>query len=83
MKVRVLYFAGVRDLRGCAEETVDVPEEVRTIAALVRWLEGHAPALAGRLSSVRVARNESFADAADAIAENDEIALIPPVAGGA
>lgn len=86
MRVRVLYFAAVRDLAGRAEESVELPDGVRTIGALARWLEGHVPALAGRVhgesAHVRIARNEAFAVADEPIAEGDVIALIPPVAGG-
>lgn len=86
MRVRVLYFAAVRDLAGRAEETIEVPEGVRTIGDLARALEAHLPALAGRLSGaaahVRIARNESFAGPADPVEDGDVVALIPPVAGG-
>lgn len=82
MRVRVLYFAALRELVGRAEEELEVPDEVREVASLRALIEARVPALAGRLSSVRVARNEAFADEREAIADGDVIALIPPVAGG-
>lgn len=82
MKVRVLYFAALRELAARTEETLDLPPEVRTIAELASHLESHVPALAGRLGSVRFARNESFAGFDQPLSEGDVIALIPPVAGG-
>lgn len=82
MRIRVLYFAAVRDLAARSEEALDLPDDVRTIAALARHLETHVPALAGRLAQVRFARNEDFAAPEQALAEGDVIALIPPVAGG-
>ena len=82
MKLTVLYFAAVRDLVGKDEEVLDVPAAVATIDALQAHLAAVHPELAGRLGYVRFARNEEFADASDAIAEGDTIALIPPVAGG-
>ncbi len=82
MTVRLLYFAVVRDLVGRDEEGVELPEGVRTVAELARYLEArHAP-LAGRLGHVRFARNEHFADGGDVLEEGDVVALIPPVAGG-
>lgn len=81
-RVLVLYFAGVRDLVGCAEESLSLPARVQTVADLAEHLERARPALAGRLGSVRFARNEEFAAGVDPIAEGDVIALIPPVAGG-
>lgn len=38
MKVRLRYFASVREALGVSEEWVDVPEEVRTIGDLRRYL---------------------------------------------
>jgi molybdopterin converting factor subunit 1 len=82
VRVRVLYFAAVRDLVGQEEETVDVPENVRTVADFALWVAVRHDALRGRMASVRVARNESFAAESDAISDGDVLALIPPVAGG-
>lgn len=81
--MRVLYFAALRELAGRAEETIELPGGVRSVGALRGFLESHVPALAGRLASVRLARNEAFADEGEVLAEDDVVALIPPVAGGA
>ena len=78
--ITILYFAAVRDLVATPEEKIET--DARTIAELRAWLEQHRPALAGRLGSVRFAKNEEFASDADAIEAGDVIALIPPVAGG-
>ncbi len=40
------------------------------------------PVLATRPSSIRFARNGAYADIDDRLADGDELALIPPVAGG-
>jgi molybdopterin synthase sulfur carrier subunit len=82
MRVRVLYFAVVRELVGADEEEVDLPADVTTVRAFGQWLEGHRDALRGRMGSVRIARNEAFAGADERVAEGDVLALIPPVAGG-
>lgn len=82
MRVRVLYFAAVRELVGVEEEALELPEGVGTIAALAQHLEQVREPLRGRLGSVRLARNASFATKDEALADGDEIALIPPVAGG-
>jgi molybdopterin converting factor subunit 1 len=83
VRVRVLYFAVLRELAGRSEETIDLPGEVRTVRAVRALIEARVPALAGRLGTVRLARNEAFAGDDDAVADGDVIALIPPVAGGA
>jgi len=82
MRVSVLYFAAVRDLVGIGEEKCELPDDVRTVGAFAAWLERARPELSGRLSAVRIARNEEFASGGDALAEGDTLALIPPVAGG-
>jgi molybdopterin converting factor subunit 1 len=82
MRVTVLYFAVVRELVGRSEESVELPAPVRTVADFVAWLPSHREPLAGRMGSVRIARNEAFAKDDDALAEGDVLALIPPVAGG-
>jgi len=81
-RVKVLYFAGVRDLTGRSDEELELPESVGNVSAFVSHLERERPVLRGRLESVRVAVNETFADATDPVRDNDVIALIPPVAGG-
>lgn len=78
--ITLLYFAAVRELVGLGEERVETG--ARTVAELRAWLERERPALAGRLGAVRFARNEEFAKDADALADGDVVALIPPVAGG-
>ena len=82
MKVRVLYFAAVRELVAIDEEEVELPADVKTVRAFTSWIERARPVLEGRLGSVRIAKNEAFASADDPIAAGDVLALIPPVAGG-
>jgi molybdopterin converting factor subunit 1 len=82
VKVKVLYFAAVRDLAGVDEEEMTLPGDVSTIDAFCTHLQSVKPSLEGRLGHVRFARNEEFAHGPDAISDGDVIALIPPVAGG-
>jgi len=81
-RVRVLYFAGVRDLVGRGEEDLELPSDVSDLAGFVRFLTASRPALDGRLAGVRFAINETFAHAGDPVAPGDVVAVIPPVAGG-
>ena len=77
MKVRLRYFAWLRERVGAAEEVVET--EAATVGGLVEELrrrgEGHALALAD-LRSVRVAVDEELADLADLHARRstDEVA---------
>ena len=82
MKLRVLYFAAVRELVAMDEESVDAGDDVRTVRDFARWIGTRHPALAPRMTHVRIARNEAFAGDDDPLADGDVLALIPPVAGG-
>jgi molybdopterin synthase sulfur carrier subunit len=81
-RVNILYFAGLRDAVGLADETLELPERVRTVGQLCDHLAARHGAYAERRASVRVARNEAFAADGDPVGDGDVIALIPPVAGG-
>lgn len=82
MLVHVLYFAAVRELVGREEEDVTLPDAVATVGEFTSWIEVARPVLAGRMASVRIARNECFAASEERLAEGDVLALIPPVSGG-
>ncbi len=82
MDVTLLFFAAVRELVTDDELKVELPADVCTIQQLASWLEVRFPTLQGRMKSVRLARNEAFADPTELLEEGDTIALIPPVAGG-
>ena len=80
MSVRVLAFAGARDAIGQGELLLDSPST--TARALLDRLCLEHPALAPYQSSVRLAINGAYAAWDDPIHDGDEVAIIPPVAGG-
>ncbi len=80
--MRILYFAGVRDVVGIAEEACELSSNVVTVADFIVFVSTLHADLAERMASVRIARNERFADASESIADGDVLALIPPVSGG-
>jgi molybdopterin converting factor subunit 1 len=82
VKVRVLYFAAVRELVARDEEILEIPASVRTVRDFVAWIGVRHAGLGPRMAHVRIARNEAFAADDDVLAEDDVLALIPPVAGG-
>jgi molybdopterin converting factor subunit 1 len=85
MPVRILYFAGLRDAVGHAEETVElraIGARPPTVRGLADYLAARHPAYAARRDHVRIARNEVFAAEDEPVVDGDVIALIPPVAGG-
>ena len=82
MRVRVLYFAVVRERLGRDEETLELADGADVRAAWAE-LERRHPELGALRSVVKLAVNEEFAPLERGLAEGDVIALIPPVAGGA
>ena len=44
-RVRLLYFAWVREKIGCPEESVELPASVATVADLVTWLKDRGYAI--------------------------------------
>lgn len=82
MRVNVLYFAVFRERLRRDAEPVDLPDGA-TVAALVAALEGRHDAVRALRGRYRVAVNMAMVDDTARLADGDEVALIPPVAGGA
>jgi sulfur-carrier protein len=85
MTVKLLYFAWVREKIGKAEEILDVPAGIATVADLVAWLKELGPEYAEaftRPGVVRAAIDRKHVQPASPIAGAREIALFPPVTGG-
>jgi molybdopterin synthase catalytic subunit len=75
MRVTVKLFAGLRERAGWAQREVDGVEQVGDVWPTLGL--GEEPP--GLLYAV----NRRYADRATALADHDEVALIPPVSGGA
>jgi molybdopterin synthase catalytic subunit len=77
MRVTVRLFAGLRERAGTAEVELELPDGARVADALaeLRSLTSDTPVVA--------AVNREYADAELALRPGDEVALIPPVSGGA
>jgi molybdopterin synthase sulfur carrier subunit len=82
MSVRVLYFAGLREAFGCAGETIDLPAEVATVAALRDLLVGQGREKLASAKNLRCAVNQEMAEPEVTIKDGDEVAFFPPVTGG-
>lgn len=84
--MKLLYFAWMREKIGRTEEERSLPEEITTVGALLDWLEalgaGYAAAL-GRREVVRVAVNGVAVGPEMALRGDEEVAIFPPVTGGA
>jgi molybdopterin synthase sulfur carrier subunit len=85
MSVKLLYFAWVREKIGKAEEIVDLPPGVTTVAGLIAWLGERGPEYAEALARpgvIRVAVDKTHVQPDQSLAGAREIALFPPVTGG-
>jgi molybdopterin converting factor subunit 1 len=82
MRIRVRLFAIQRELAGTREVALEVPPDA-TIAGAWEALVARYPALAPGRDFVRFARNGAYADEATTLQDGDEVAMIPPVSGGA
>jgi molybdopterin synthase catalytic subunit len=82
MQVRIRLFAMQRELAGAREVPVELPEGADVGAAWEALVARH-PVLAPGRDSVRFARNGAYADSDTPLADGDEVAMIPPVSGGA
>ncbi len=79
MKVKVRYFAVLRDAAGLPGEDVD--GAFATAADLWDELARRHVFPLGR-ASLRVSVNAAYAPWTTALADGDEVAFIPPVSGG-
>ena len=85
MKVRVLFFAGLREQVGTGVLEIELPAGIGTVAALrAHLLErggSYQSALAER-KLLRMAVNQDMVKPTAAIQAGDEVAFFPPVTGG-
>ena len=81
VEIRTLFFASYRELLGTRELSLDLPEGT-TVSDLVSTLRARGGAFTVLPTDPAVAVNRSYADAAVLLRDGDEVALIPPVAGG-
>ena len=82
MHVRIRLFARQREIAGAREVAVELPDGSTIEDAWAALVVLH-PALASGRPYVRYARNGRYTDAKAALEDGDEVACIPPVAGGA
>jgi len=81
MRIAVLYFAVFREKLGRDGEELELPAGSTVAAAIDALAARHAP-IAKLRGRFRVAVNQDFSDDERVLVDGDELALIPPVAGG-
>jgi molybdopterin synthase sulfur carrier subunit len=83
--MKVLYFAWVRERVGKAEEALDPPAAVATVADLIAWLSQRGDEYAHAFEKpkvIRAAIDRIHVKQDTAIAGAHEIAFFPPMTGG-
>jgi molybdopterin synthase catalytic subunit len=82
MKVEVTLFAGLKELLGQPKVTLDL-EEGATAAALRDRLSEEYPIVTPFLPTLVCAVDEEFVPWEHPLRDGDDVALVPPVSGGA
>lgn len=77
----VRLFASYREAAGVGHIQLDLPDGARARDAIRAVLRDHPLVAEGR--QLVIARNREYVDADAPLADGDELALIPPVSGGA
>jgi molybdopterin synthase catalytic subunit len=81
MRIRLLLVATYRDLAGTGEVEMDLPAGA-TAADAVRRLRQSGNGASHLPERPVLAVNQNYASLETALSDGDEIALLPPVAGG-
>ena len=85
MRLKLVYFAWVRERVGRPEEVADVPRDVATVSDLVRWLKGRGEEYAYAFENegvVRAAVDHVHVKPDAALSGAREVAFFPPMTGG-
>ncbi|MDB4042060.1 MoaD/ThiS family protein [Methylophilaceae bacterium] len=87
MKIKVLFFASIREIFDCNEKIVDITYDKNLTPDLLLenfsiiekgpWL-----VLLGKKKSVRVAINQTITEWQSPLSDGDELAFLPPITGG-
>jgi molybdopterin synthase catalytic subunit len=81
-RINILFFANLKDLTGVHELILDIPDGT-TVLEFKALLVGVHPEIQKHIDSTVVSINQNFAFDNDEIPRGAEIALFPPVSGGA
>src|SRR6202140_5045380 len=82
MRVRVLFFGILKEMVGKSADLIDLPDGASVRDLLARY-EVHNPRLKESLPALALAVNQQYAGPDTRLSPDDEVALLPPVSGGA
>ncbi len=81
MRVRLVFFALYRDLTGAEELAFELPDGA-TVGDLVTALRARGDGFDRLPDDPAVAVNATYAHQDEPLEDGDEVAFLPPVAGG-
>ena len=81
MKVRVKFFAILRERAGAGEVTMEIRER-STVRELWNALRREYPGLAPAEMRLLYAVNREYVNLEHVLKDNDEVVFVPPVSGG-
>ena len=81
MKVRVQFYAQLRDVVGMRELEVDLPQNA-TVRELLEKIYTEKPRLRAQDKSILIGAGLEFVDRNYNLKPGEEIAIMPPVQGG-
>jgi len=85
MKLQLRFFASIREVLGVSQESISIPESIKTIADLRVHLSERGGAWSEVLDQNKVLRcalNQHMVDASTRLEDSAEVAFFPPVTGG-
>ena len=82
MRVQVLFFGVLRDLVGQASESLELDDDA-TVADVIEHYQSRIPKIREMLPSLALSVNQHYSGAGAVLGDGDEVALLPPVSGGA
>lgn len=82
VRVTVLFFGVLKDLVGRSQDYLELPEDAR-LGTVFEYYAAQFPRLRQMANSIVLARNHEFSSPEVTLGDGDEVALMPPVSGGA
>jgi len=83
--MKVLYFGRLREQLKLSDESLDIPKDIQTVAALVGLLHARGDDWSNSLredGTTLVAVNHEMGAWETPVTDSDEVAFFPPVTGG-
>ncbi len=83
--MKLKYFAWLRDSMGCDSDDIVLPDEISSVGMLLDWLPTQGERFERAfefIDVVLVSVNRQYADRDHRVRDEDEVMLVPPIAGG-